>query len=99
MSMLMSTILKIKEDLEHYSRFLGVVINMYDPQINLHESIVGSITEYFTARKIFQTKIRRNPKIPEAEIHGQSVLEYDPEDEAAKMFLALAKEVAEKRNA
>jgi len=98
MSMLMSTILKIKEDLEHYSHFLGVVINMYDPTLNLHESIVDSITEYFTARKIFQTKIRRNPRIPEAEIHGQSILEYDPENEAAKMFLALAQEVAGKKH-
>jgi chromosome partitioning protein len=98
MSMLMSTILKIKEDLEHYSYFLGVVINMYNPQMQLHSSIVETITEYFTARKIFKTLIHRNPSIPEAEIHGQSVLQYAPNSEAASMFLNLAKEINEKNN-
>jgi chromosome partitioning protein len=96
MSMLMSTILKIKEDLEHYSHFLGVVINMFDPQTPLHSSITEVITEYFTARKIFNSKIHRCPTIPEAEIHGQSVVQYAPSDRAAEMFMNLAKEVVEK---
>lgn len=98
MSMLMSTILKIKEDLEHYSYLLGVVINMFNPDIILHTSITGAIEEYFTPRKIFNSKIQRSPKIPEAEIHGQSILQYAPQDAAAEMFMNLAKEVVEKKH-
>ncbi|MBN3040302.1 MAG: ParA family protein [Candidatus Omnitrophica bacterium] len=98
MSMLMSTILKIKEDLEHYAFFLGVVINMFDIKSNLHASIVEAITEYFTARKIFKTKVQRNSKIPEAEIHGRSMIQYDPKDKAAETFMELAKEVIEKKS-
>jgi len=98
MSMLMSTILKIKEDLEHYAYFLGVTINMFDPQIALHTTIVDNITEYFTSRKIFKTKIHRDPIIPEAEIHGESILQYQPQCTASEMFLSLAKEIIEKKN-
>ena len=98
MSMLMSTILKIKEDLEHYSFFLGVVINMFDSNITLHYSIVEAVTEYFTPRKVFKTKIYRNSKIPEAEIQGQSILQYDPENPASEMFINLAKEVISKKH-
>ncbi|MFH1459670.1 MAG: AAA family ATPase [Candidatus Omnitrophota bacterium] len=98
MSMLMSTILKIKEDLEHYAYFLGVVINMYDESIMLHTSISEAIIEYFTQRKVFNTRIMRNPKIPEAEIHGQSIIEYAPQDPATTMFNALANEVIQKNH-
>jgi chromosome partitioning protein len=98
MSMLMSTILKVKEDLEHYVKFMGVVINMYDPSIALHSSITQAIMEYFTARKVFSTRIHRNPKIPEAEIHGQSIQQYAPDNPAAQMFMELAKEVDSKAN-
>jgi len=93
MSMLMSTILKIKEDLEHSAYFLGVAINMFEPQTALHASIVDAVTEYFTARKVFKTKLYRNPKIPEAEIQGQSILQYEPKNKASGMFMELAKEV------
>jgi len=98
MSMLMSTILKIKEDLEHHAHFLGVVINMYDPHLDLHAAIVDHINEYFTPRKIFKTKILRCPRIPEAEINGKSVIQYDKEDIAAKLFLDLAKEITDRHH-
>jgi chromosome partitioning protein len=98
MSMLMSTILKVKEDLEHYSHFLGVVINMFDERIALHTSIVEAVRDYFTARKVFNTAIPRCPKIPEAEIHGQSIQQYAPDDTVAKLFMDLAREIADKRH-
>jgi len=98
MSMLMSSILKIKEDLEHYSYFLGIVVNMYDENLPLHTTIVDNIVQYFTARKVFRTRIHRNPLIPEAEIHGQSVLQYSPQNGAAQIFLDLAKEIVERRH-
>jgi len=96
MSMLMSTILKVKEDLEHYAYFLGVVVNMFNPEIDLHTSITEAIIEYFTSRKVFSTKIQRSLKIPEAELHGESIQQYAPDDTIAKIFLELAKEVIEK---
>ncbi|MCP4650981.1 MAG: ParA family protein [PVC group bacterium] len=98
MSMLMSTILKIKEDLEHYTSFLGVAVNMFDPSITLHSSVTKTITEYFTSRKVFDTIIHRSRKIPEAEMHGQHIHAYAPQDEAARHFMDLAKEVVEKNN-
>jgi len=98
MSMLMTTILKIQDDLDHFSNFLGVVVNMYNPDIPLHGSIVYNVNEYFTPKKVFQTRIYRNPLIPEAEIHGKSVLEYCPDNGAATLFLELAREVMERRH-
>ncbi len=96
MSMLMSTILKVREDLEHYARFLGVVVNMFDQTLPLHVSILEAIREYFTPRKVFRTTIPRSPRIPEAEIHGQPVHQYAPEDIGARQFSALAQELIEK---
>jgi chromosome partitioning protein len=98
MSMLMTTILKIREDLEHYASFLGVVVNMFDPAVTLHAAIVESVSEYFTPRKVFNTWIYRSTKIPEAEMHGQSILQYAPEDPSAKMFVSLAREVVKHKN-
>ncbi len=86
MSMLMSTILKIKEDLEHYSYFLGVVVNMFQENLDLHSSILEAIIEYFTSRKVFNTKIPRDPKIPEAEIQGKSLLEYEPNSDTCLLY-------------
>ncbi len=96
MSMLMSTILKTREDLEHYARFLGVVVNMFDPGLPLHTSIVEAVKEYFTPRKVFKTTIPRSPRIPEAELHGQCIHQYAPEDIGARQFNALAQEIIEK---
>ncbi|RKY28303.1 MAG: ParA family protein [Candidatus Omnitrophota bacterium] len=98
MSMLMSTILKIKEDLEHYSYFLGVVVNMFQENLDLHSSILEAIIEYFTSRKVFNTKIPRDPKIPEAEIQGKSLLEYEPNSDTAHKFIELAKEIRDKKH-
>ncbi len=96
MSMLMSTILKIKEDLEHYSYFLGVVVNMFQENLELHSSILETITEYFTPRKVFKTNIPRDPKIPEAELQGKSILQYEPNSISASKFMDLAKEIVDK---
>jgi chromosome partitioning protein len=92
-SVLMNTILKIQEDLEHAANFLGVVVNMFETDNDLHNSIVDNIVEHFPAGKIFDTKIKRNPIIPEAEIHGKTTLQYSPANAASELFMDLAKEL------
>ena len=98
MSVLMNTLLIVQNDMEHYPNFLGVAVNMYEKSNELHETIVRNIDEFFPNGKVFNSKINREAIIAEAEINGQSIVEYRPDHNAAQLFIQLAKEIQAKNN-
>ncbi len=98
MSGLFNAILKIQDELNCFPNLLGVVINMFNPINSLHKSIVAKVTENFPPGKVLNTKVHRNSVISEAEIYGQSTLQYSPHNVASEIFLNLANEIIYQNN-
>jgi len=98
MSGLFNAMLKIKDELRYYPNLLGVAINMFNPINALHKSIVKNVTASFPPGKVFTTKIQRNSIISEAEIYGQSTLQYAPHNIATELFINLAEEIIHQNN-
>lgn len=83
---------------EHFNEDLtigGVFITKCNNQRMLTQTIVNSITEHFN-EKVFDTKIRINVSLSEAQLQGQSIFDYAPESNGAKDYDMLVDELIKK---
>lgn len=83
---------------EHFNEDLtigGVFITKCNNQRMLTQTIVNSITEHFHER-VFDTKIRINVSLSEAQLQGQSIFDYAPDSNGAKDYEMLVEELIQK---
>lgn len=83
---------------EHFNEDLtigGVFITKCNNQRMLTQTIVNSITEHFH-EKVFDTKIRINVSLSEAQLQGQSIFDYAPDSNGAKDYEMLVEELIQK---
>ena len=94
MGHLMSTILKVRKQINPNLKVEGVILTMVDSRTNLAKDIVSELKEtYGTVFKLFNTKIPRAVKAAESTRFGESILSYDKNSKVAQSYLELAKEV------
>jgi chromosome partitioning protein len=74
----------------------GVLLTMYDERTNLGQQVATDVRSFFK-EKVFQTVIPRNVRLGEAPSHGMPVILYDAKSRGAEAYLALAREVMERR--
>ena len=74
----------------------GVVLTMYDDRTNLGQLVAREVREFFKD-KVFNTVIPRNVKLGEAPSHGMPAVVYDWKSRGAAAYIALAKELMERR--
>jgi len=74
----------------------GVICTMVDRRKKLHREVIENVYEHF-GEVVFKTFIRHNISLAEAPSHGQTIFEYRPDSSGANDFLALAKEIIERR--
>jgi chromosome partitioning protein len=82
----------------HYNENLtigGVFITKINPRRVITEQITESIKKYFSD-KLFQTSIRVNVALVEAQLKGVDVFEYAPISNAAVDYANLTDEIVEK---
>jgi chromosome partitioning protein len=82
----------------HYNENLtigGVFITKINPRRVITEQITESIKKYFSD-KLFQTSIRVNVALVEAQLKGVDVFEYAPASNAAVDYANLTDEIVEK---
>jgi len=82
----------------HYNEDLtigGVFITKINPRRVITEQITDSIKKYFTD-KLFNTSIRINVALVEAQLKGINVFEYAPESNGATDYANLADEILAK---
>jgi len=72
------------------------VMTMYDERTNLGQQVARDIREFFQDR-VYKTVIPRNVRLGEAPSHGLPVILYDVKSRGAEAYLALAREVMERR--
>ena len=92
LSALISTIEKIKSNLNSGIELEGVVLTMYDRRNSLSSLVEQDVREHFK-EKVYNTVIPRNVRISEAPSHGKPVLIYDTHCIGSKAYIGLAKEV------
>jgi len=73
----------------------GIVLTMYDPELDLAREVAGEVRGYFE-ETVFRTMIPRDVHISEAPSHGQSVLDYSPRARGAWAYTELVMEVLER---
>lgn len=70
----------------------GIIICQYNPNPILSRQLYQMLQESFPDLP-FDTSIRRNIALSEAQARGQSIFDYDPESRGAEDYLALTKEL------
>lgn len=73
----------------------GLVLTMYDPQLDLANEVANEVREYFEGT-VFDTMIPRDVHISEAPSHGVSVLDYAPRARGAWAYTELVMEVMDR---
>jgi chromosome partitioning protein len=74
----------------------GILLTMYDDRTNLSRDVAEEIRRHFPLQ-VFSTVVPRNVRLAEAPSHGLSILQYDIKSRGAEAYLALAREVLERR--
>ncbi len=94
MTQLLSTIIKIRQQINPNLKIDGIVLTIVDKRTNLTKDIYEQLKEnYGSAIKIFDSQIPRAVKVAESTQHGKSIFSYDKNSKVADAYSSLAKEV------
>jgi len=94
-SELLSTIDRLREQLNPGIEIEGVVLTMYDDRTNLAQQVTNELKSFF-GEKLFRATIPRNVRLAEAPSYGKPVLLYDPRSRGAESYIRLAKELIDR---
>ena len=92
LSLLLQSIRRVQENLNHELKVGGILFTMYDSRTRLANEVVQEVTGYFKD-KVFRTIIPRNVRLSEAPSHSVPINQYEPDCLGAKSYQKLAEEV------
>ncbi len=97
---LLTTIEKIRRELNPGLRIDGLLRTMFDQRSNLSGQVSEQLLQHF-GDKVYQTTIPRNVRLAEAPSHGLPIIKYERTSRGAVAYLSLAAEMLrrEKRGA
>lgn len=81
----------VKEDLNQELSILGVLFTRWEKS-KLSQATEDSLTQAI-GNLVFKTKIRKNVKVAEAPSEAQNIVDYAPQSNGAKDYIALTKEI------
>lgn len=87
----------IKNTLNKKLRILGIVFTRFDPRKTMTKDIIKQLEEDYGSL-IFQSKIRTNIKLAEAQAEGKDIFSYDRTSNGALDHLQLAEEFLNRLN-
>ena len=90
-SELISTLERVRANINPDLTIEGVLLTMYDDRTNLAQQVTETLREYFRDR-LYQTVIPRNVRLAEAPSHGKPVALYDSRSRGTEAYFALAGE-------
>jgi chromosome partitioning protein len=94
-SQLMLTIREVRQTANPNLRIEGIVLTMFDRRNNLSQQVEQDARDNL-GDLVFDTKIPRNVRVSEAPSYAMPVLQYDPQSQGAKAYVALAQELISK---
>ncbi len=96
LSALIETIEAVRQSLNPALRVEGIAITMTDPRNNLARQVEADVRGHFGA-SVYRTVIPRNVRLAESPSHGKPALLYDLESRGSQAYLALARELLDRR--
>ncbi len=90
-SELISTLERVRANVNPDLTIEGVLLTMYDDRTNLAQQVTETLREHFRDR-LYKTVIPRNVRLAEAPSHGKPVALYDPRSRGAEAYFELAAE-------
>lgn len=93
---LLNTIKIIKSKLNPSLQIEGFLVTMFDSRLRLSSQVYDEVKKHF-GKLVFKSVITRNVRLSEAPSHGLSVIDYDKSSKGAKNYIALAKELIERK--
>jgi len=94
---LLQTLQLVKENLRPEIQILGAVLTMYDKRLKLSNDVLQELYKYFP-NTIFRSVIPRSVRLAEAQSFGRSITAFDPENQGAKAYERLAREILANEN-
>jgi len=95
---LVGTMRRLRQALNPQLEIEGVLLTMVDDRTNLGSQVAADVRAFFK-EKVFRTVIPRNVRLGEAPSHGIPAILYDAKSRGAAAYVALAREVLERRPA
>ncbi|MBC6367611.1 ParA family protein [Algoriphagus sp. AK58] len=89
---LLGIVKEVRDNLNDKLEIGGVFITQINPNRILTKTIVEKLTEDLQ-EKVFDTKIRINVALAEAQLQGQTIFDYAPESNGAKDYEMLVEEI------
>ena len=94
MNHLLSTILRVKKQINPNLEIGGILITMVDNRTNLSKRMISDLrTEHGVPFKVFKSVIPTIIKVAEASEEGQSIFAYDPKGKATEAYNNFADEL------
>ena len=94
---LFETLRRVKKALNPNLGMEGILLTMFDVRNKLAHSVVKDVRKHFSGR-VFKSIIPRNVRLSESPSFGKPVYLYDKASRGAQSYLALAKEISQRRN-
>jgi len=85
---------KIIKRQESKLEFGGIVLTMYDHQLELSSEVEYEVRDFF-GEVVFDSVIPRDVAVSEASSHGLSIFDYAPRSRGARAYMELCMEVLE----
>ena len=86
---------EIADELNPELRISGIIVTRYNKTRNLNVAADEALRENF-GEVVFKTRIRENIRIAESPQHFTDIVDYDPDSNGARDYLALTDEVIER---
>jgi chromosome partitioning protein len=94
---LLGIVKEVRDNLNDKLEIGGVFITQINPNRILTKTIVEKLTEDLQD-KVFDTKIRINVALAEAQLQGQTIFDYAPDSNGAKDYEMLVEEILNRLN-
>lgn len=98
LSELMRTVQRVQESFNETLEVDAVLLTMYDARLNLSRQVAADARAHFGDR-VFSTVIPRNIRLAEAPSFGKPIVVYDVASVGAQAYMAVAREMIERRDA
>ena len=92
---LVSTLRKIRANLNPRLQIEGLLRTMFDPRSTLTQQVSKELEAHF-GDKVYRSIIPRNVRLAEAPSYGKPVIAFDKSSRGAQAYMALARELLEK---
>jgi len=93
LSLLMRTIDRVKDRLNRGLRVATILPTMYDTRTIHASEVLAELRSSFPGL-VFDHPVKHTVRVKESPAAGQSIIEYDPDHDASRAYVALAEEVA-----